>query len=389
MRTCDVLIIGGGIAGASAAFELALDAGAAARARRPTRLPHHRPLGGDAYTETYGNAHHPRPHCWQAALLCGAAGRFLGLSAAYPARRLSRSRRRIRPSLLAQDDRDAALAPVARSSRRRAEAIARVPVLRRDYLAGALSTRFDGHRRQRAMHQGYLKGLRARGGRLVTDAEVEALDHRGGAWRSRPAQRRFDAPRDRRRRRCLGRPGRRPGRVAPLGLVPKRRTAFPFDAARLDLARLAAGPSTSPSISISSRRPGACSPRRPTRPPSPPIDASPRISTSRSPSTGIEHRDAPRSAAAIAHRWAGLRTFAADRRRWPASTPGAPGFFWLAGQGGYGIQTAPALACAAASLLVDGVLPADLLRQGMAAEDLLPLRFRLRPAPKNAELREF
>ena len=59
----------------------------------------------------------------------------------------------------------------------------------------------------------------------------------------------------------------------------------------------------------------------------------------------------------------------------------APGFFWLAGQGGYGIQTAPALARAAASLLVDGVLPDDLLRQGIVAEDLLPLRFRLRPAP--------
>ena len=71
------------------------------------------------------------------------------------------------------------------------------------------------------------------------------------------------------------------------------------------------------------------------------------------------------------------------RRRWQTPSVGfeaaAPGFFWLAGQGGYGIQTAPALARAAASLLVDGVLPDDLLRQGIVAEDLLPLRFRLRP----------
>jgi glycine/D-amino acid oxidase-like deaminating enzyme len=55
-----------------------------------------------------------------------------------------------------------------------------------------------------------------------------------------------------------------------------------------------------------------------------------------------------------------------------------------AGQGGYGIQTAPALARAAANLLVDGVRPDDLLAQGMVAEDLLPLRLRLRPAPASA-----
>jgi D-arginine dehydrogenase len=58
----------------------------------------------------------------------------------------------------------------------------------------------------------------------------------------------------------------------------------------------------------------------------------------------------------------------------------APGFFWLAGQGGYGIQMAPALARAAAKLLVEGVLPDDLLGRGLVAEDLLPLRLRQAPS---------
>jgi hypothetical protein len=44
---------------------------------------------------------------------------------------------------------------------------------------------------------------------------------------------------------------------------------------------------------------------------------------------------------------------------------GTPGFFWLASQGGYGIQTAPALARAAAKLLVDGVLSDDPLGRGL------------------------
>ena len=46
----------------------------------------------------------------------------------------------------------------------------------------------------------------------------------------------------------------------------------------------------------------------------------------------------------IAHRWAGLRTFTADRVPTAGFAPDAPGFFWLAGQGGYGLQTAPAMA---------------------------------------------
>jgi D-arginine dehydrogenase len=56
--------------------------------------------------------------------------------------------------------------------------------------------------------------------------------------------------------------------------------------------------------------------------------------------------------------WAGLRTFAPDRN--PVVGFGAEGFFWLAGQGGYGMQTAPAMATLAAALVLDRPGPADL-----------------------------
>ena len=49
--------------------------------------------------------------------------------------------------------------------------------------------------------------------------------------------------------------------------------------------------------------------------------------------------------------WAGLRSFAPDRRPVYGFDPGAPGFFWCAGQGGFGIQTSPAAAKLAAALL--------------------------------------
>jgi D-arginine dehydrogenase len=54
----------------------------------------------------------------------------------------------------------------------------------------------------------------------------------------------------------------------------------------------------------------------------------------------------------VERRWAGLRTFAPDRRPVYGFAPDAPGFFWCAGQGGFGIQTAPAAAKLAAALLL-------------------------------------
>lgn len=60
--------------------------------------------------------------------------------------------------------------------------------------------------------------------------------------------------------------------------------------------------------------------------------------------------------------WAGLRTFAPDRSPVVGYDPDAEGFFWFAGQGGYGIQTCPAMAWLGAALVRNAPLP-DLLRQ--------------------------
>jgi len=80
------------------------------------------------------------------------------------------------------------------------------------------------------------------------------------------------------------------------------------------------------------------------------------------------------SVSRIAHRWAGLRTFTADRVPTAGFAPDAPGFFWLAGQGGYGLQTAPAMAAIAASLITGGEWPAELAQLGVAPEQIRPER---------------
>jgi D-arginine dehydrogenase len=76
----------------------------------------------------------------------------------------------------------------------------------------------------------------------------------------------------------------------------------------------------------------------------------------------------------IRHRWAGLRTFVQDRSPVVGFDSSAPGFFWLAGQGGYGVQTAPALALVAAALACQRPIPQVITDFGVEAADLLPRR---------------
>jgi D-arginine dehydrogenase len=82
----------------------------------------------------------------------------------------------------------------------------------------------------------------------------------------------------------------------------------------------------------------------------------------------------------VTHRWAGLRTFAPDRTPVVGYDPQAPGFFWLAGQGGYGMQTAPALSRLAAALVLvlRRPLPAEILDVGLEVDELAPGRATLR-----------
>ena len=76
----------------------------------------------------------------------------------------------------------------------------------------------------------------------------------------------------------------------------------------------------------------------------------------------------------IAHRWAGLRTFTRDRTPAVGFDPEAPGFFWLAGQGGFGLQTAPAVAEAVEALVTGAAWPGGLTELGVTAESIAPRR---------------
>ncbi len=70
----------------------------------------------------------------------------------------------------------------------------------------------------------------------------------------------------------------------------------------------------------------------------------------------------------IKRKWAGLRTFAPDRLPVYGFDPAAPDFFWCAGQGGWGIQTAPAAGGLCAALLLGDPLPHELQKWGITSQ---------------------
>jgi D-arginine dehydrogenase len=72
--------------------------------------------------------------------------------------------------------------------------------------------------------------------------------------------------------------------------------------------------------------------------------------------------------------WAGLRTFVPDCNPVVGFDPAVEGFFWYAGQGGYGIQTAPALSRTGAALLRGEAVPREVVERGLDASDLAPDR---------------
>jgi D-arginine dehydrogenase len=78
----------------------------------------------------------------------------------------------------------------------------------------------------------------------------------------------------------------------------------------------------------------------------------------------------------ITGRWAGLRSFVKDRMPVAGFAPDAPGFFWLAGQGGFGLQTSPAMSALAAALVTGGEWPEGIAELGVTPKSVSVERLR-------------
>ena len=222
-----------------------------------------------------------------------------------------------------------------------AEARALVPAIRPDYAVGASIERDAFDIDVAGLHQGFLRQVKAQGGVLALRHRAGRVWREAGLWHAETSSGEvFSAPVLVNAAGAWGDEVAKLAGVAPIGLQPKRRTALIIDPAPHDSTNwpLVGDVAHSWYARPEARSKLMVSPADETD--TEPSDAQPdeldvAIAVDRmQQGLDIEVRR-------VEHRWAGLRTFTPDRGL--ALGPCAEaGFFWMCGQGGYGIQTAPA-----------------------------------------------
>lgn len=252
------------------------------------------------------------------------------------------------------------------------EAMAMVPILRRDRLAAAAYERNAQDIDVNALHEGWLRKARAAGVTILTDSPLTAAGRSGGRWHIEAGGCQVTADVLVNAAGAWADEVARLAGVAPLGLQPMRRSIAVLPApAGIDISRW-------PLIADSAEGWYA-------KPDAGKLYVSPAEEIAVDPhdayvddmvlAEGLyrfeQAVDCP--VTRVERSSAGLRTFASDRTPVAGFDPSADGFFWLAGQGGYGIQTSPALSALAAALVKGDAPPAGLER---AADALAVGRFR-------------
>jgi D-arginine dehydrogenase len=374
LQEYDFVIVGAGIAGVSAAYHLCPHARVLILERESVAAYHTTGRSAALHSETYGSA--------EIRAITVASGRFYRNPpdgfADHPV---------LTPRgalIIGRADQSAALdkaqadyAALVPSVRRidRAEALKLQPLLRPEAAegGGVLEPEADDMD-VAAIHGGFLRGARAAGCALRLSAELTALERQAGRWSIKLRDGEIVSATN-----VVNAAGAWADVVGGLagartiGLVPKRRTAFTFDApAGLDIAAL---PMTIDFDESFYFKPEVgqflASPADET--PSPPCDAQPEEMDIAIAVDRIESATTL-SIRRIKNRWAGLRSFVADKNLVVGYDPAVQGFFWLAGQGGYGIQTAAAAGRLAAALALERGMPEDIAALGVAETALSPAR---------------
>jgi D-arginine dehydrogenase len=375
MREFDVAIVGAGIAGASLAWQLAGERSVLLLERETQPGYHATGRSAAMFMESYGPPavraltrasrafYEAPPDGFTPAPLLAPRG-VLYLATHGQEALLDAMQRTLAASgsVLDRVDADAALA--------------RVGCLRPEVVHGALYEHGAQDIDVNALHQGFLRGMRTRGGELRTGADVIAAQRSNEHWTLRLAD--GEAVQARAVVDAAGAWADDVAAVfgaAPIGLVPHRRSAFTFKAPEgFDVSHWPAVVGVDESYYFkpdAGRLLGS------------PANADPTVPHDVVPeeldiALGIHQIEAVTTLTIRrpASTWAGLRSFVRDGEPVIGWDAHCPGFFWLAGQGGYGIQSAAGAAALAASLLRGAALPPDLVQQGVDVHALAPHRLR-------------
>ena len=371
MTSSDIIVIGGGIAGLSAASVLSAHA-------KVTVLEAEEAVGYHSSGRSATMLHYALGDPLVRALTLASRPFFeappLGFTEVPLGDRMSVLIHAREDELADLDQLDADIAPFANLERVEQNGVLELCPAIRTGEGGAVAglidrngIRLDPH----ALLQGHVRALRDKGGEIVTNARVSALQHSGGAWTVTTERgRSFSAPT------VINAAGAWADAVAELagigriGLRPLRRTIITFEGPEgADVSSWPFAKTVGDELYFAPES-GRLFASPMDEVPTDPCDAQPDEYEVALAAHRVEERTTM-NVGRIHSRWAGLRTFAPDRHLIAGFDPRAEGFFWLAGQGGFGLQTSPAMAVMVESLIAGTTWPIE----AVSAGELSPVRF--------------
>lgn len=250
-----------------------------------------------------------------------------------------------------------------------------MPALREEWVGGGLYEPSGADIDVAALHQAFVRIARSHHAEVITNSPVTAIERSGDGWTLTSGDRSLNAKAIVNASGAWGDVIAGLAGVDPLGLQPFRRTAFMVPGSEAS----SSWPMVVETHENWYLRPDGvqflCSLAEEV--PSEPMDVRPRMEDVAlaiqriNEATLLDIRT-------VNSQWTGLRTFAPDRDLVIGEEPTAPGFFWLVGLGGIGVQTSPAYGALISCLVTGQTLPDSFIAAGVDPDRTSPARFRPR-----------
>ncbi len=249
------------------------------------------------------------------------------------------------------------------------------PVLRPDYAKRCFLDGQTGDLDVDLLHRGFLRMLKERGGTVLLSSSLLSVERREGRWKVRCGSTDIAATVIVNAAGAWGDAVAKLCGAVPVGLIPKRRSigvipmpdglAFAHWPMVTDMGETWYAKPQSGKLIVSSAD-------------ATPVEPHDAYADDMAIAEGIDRMMAATTIEVerLDHSWGGLRTFASDGNPIVGFDPHTDGFFWLVGQGGYGIQSSPGLSAMAADMARGQPISETIIEMGLSRADIAPERFK-------------